>query len=147
MKNKLLNILLFFSIFSIYSQEQELSVEKNLNTKQNNVLEYNTSKKEQQKLNIQSFKNDFDIKMKLALEFIDSNKTDVAIQRFLEIIYLYPQFISEKKNQEFILNKLYELYLQHSDMNNFFNFIENLKEMNILDPEIVSSIKEKYNNY
>ncbi len=145
MKNKLLNILLFFLIFSIYAQEQDLSNEKDLHTK-NNVLEYNTSKKEQQKLNIQSFKNDFDIRMKIALEFIDSNKIEVAIQRFLEIIYMYPQFFKEKSNQEFILHKLYELYLQHSDINSFFDLLENLKEMNILDPEIYTSIKEKYNN-
>ncbi|GIX41977.1 MAG: hypothetical protein KatS3mg129_1710 [Leptospiraceae bacterium] len=120
----------------LYAQEEVKDTNKE-------KQEYIASYEKQQKLLNTSIEQDFKEKIKIALE-LEKINPEMAIQRYWEIIYLYPEQFKEINNQEKILTSLLNLYKIYKNTEEFFALLEYLKEMELLNPQIEEKIKQHY---
>jgi hypothetical protein len=143
MKKKYLKFFIFFLFVSLlFSQSNENTKEQD-KTQKEEKEEYVESFKKNQSLLNNSLEKDFQQKIKVALE-LESINPDLSIQRYIELIYLYPDLFKKSPYQDKILDALLDLYLKYKDIETYFLFIEELKQHQIIDEEMENKIKQKY---
>ncbi len=139
MKKKHLNffVLFVFFTFSLYSQEEK----QKPNEKEKN--EYQASVERQKNLYNQYLEKDFQQKLRIARELEDINP-DMSYQRYLEIIFLYPEYFKNPQYLEKILGSLFNYFFLYRSMEDFYLFLEELKKIGIIDEKLENKIKQNY---
>ncbi len=110
------------------------------------ITQYRNSFEQYQNLTYQQLKIDIENKIKRALELKQINMK-IALQRLLEIIYLYPEYFKEVKNQDFILNEIFNIYKNEKSIKDFEQFLHSLKELNLIDQNVEDKYKDKYKSF
>jgi hypothetical protein len=141
MKNKHLNFFILFVFFtlSLYSQEEK----QNPNEKEKN--DYQASVEKQKKLYNQYFEKDFQQKLRIARELEDINP-EMSYQRYLEVIFLYPEYFKNPQYSEKILSSLFNYFFLYKSIDDFYNFLEELKRRGIIDEKLEEKIKQDYSS-
>lgn len=135
--HKILFLLIFFIHPFLYGEDG--------NKQESHITEYKNSVEQNEKIIYQGLNTDIENKVKKALElkFINSK---IALQRLQEIIFIYPEFIKDEKNLNFILNEIFNIYVSEKAFYDFELFLYSLKELNIIDQTVEDKYKEKYSS-
>jgi hypothetical protein len=141
MKNKHLNFFILFVFFTLflYSQEEK----QNPNEKEKN--DYQASVEKQKKLYNQYFEKDFQQKLRIARELEDINP-EMSYQRYLEVIFLYPEYFKNLQYSEKILSSLFNYFFLYKSIDDFYYFLEELKKRGIIDEKLEEKIKQDYSS-